>query len=343
MDEDFLLNIDAPLEERIASIENQVLELTLKNCVELPPTAKIQEDFLVVNNRIFTRDQYQGIAAYDLNTGKPISSIVLDSYRLKGMATDGKSLFLHMHGIDFKLKNSDIVIAKNLNPESYFNIVDFVGRYAEEVEGVYSYSEASKSGISEAIFPIPLDLISRHSIMFSPILYSENDADVPRFLVHPDMSMTNIASGPGFINVFYNYHHGEGGCETGCRIENNKICEDYGNLSLFKERTSDRKIPWNLNISINRDEIFAFYSLFGNEYDDLHTFTLPIVFKGSGRKGKGLVCLQQDDDIVHLLYNHNSWKPARQFTIMVSEPFILETYEAKIMKLTPADERESKP
>jgi len=330
MDEDFLQNEDIDLEKRIASVENHILELTLKNVIELPPTAKI-EDFLVINDRVYCKDQYDGIVIYDLKSGNPVSAIKLDSYKLKEMATDGKSLFLHMRGIDFKLKNSDVVIAKNLNPESNFNIVDFVGKRAEEVDDVYSYLDASKSGISEVIFPIPLDLISRHSIMFSPIMYSENK-DVPRFLVHPDMSRTDIASGPGFINVFYNYHCGEGGCETGCRIENNKICADYGNLSMFKERTSDRKLPWNLNINISRDEIFAFYSLFGNEYDDLHTITLPIVFKGSGRKGKGVLDLQHDDDIVHLLYNHN-----------LSEPFVLGTYEAKIMKLTPAGERESKP
>ncbi|MBW2973767.1 hypothetical protein KY346_05205 [Candidatus Woesearchaeota archaeon] len=338
VDEDYLENIDVPLEERIASIENHVLELELKNRIKFPPTAKIQGRFLIINDLVYTQDQYDGIVVYDLRTGNPVSSIKLNSYQLKGMATDGKSLFLHMEGIDFRLQNDDIVIAKCKDPVDEFSMTDFVGKRAEEAEGVYSYLDASKSGINGMIFSIPLEVISSQSIMFGPTEYSK---EAPRFLIHKDMSMTRIASGPGFINVFYNFHFGEGGCGTGCRIVNNEVQSRHGNLDMFKEKTPDRKLPLILRMRESCGKISASYELpvYNEEYheEDSQSIYLPIVFKPRENESLQASELQRNDDLVHILYNHRTSKPNPGWIIRVHEPFSLETYRARIMELKPAD------
>lgn len=355
MDEAELENIDIPLKERIVSLENQVLELTLEHRIEFPPTACINR-FLVIRDRVVTSDRYDGIIVYNIKTGAPVSSIKLNPQNLKGMATDGQSLFLYMRVEDFQLKDSDILIAKCLDdPALEFVTTDFVGKCAKDVNGIYQGLGKPAKGISGVIFPIPLEPILRPSILFAPMEYS-NDEHVPRFLVHEDMSITYIRSGLGFINILYNYHFGEGGCHTGCRIEGgSKLYDGSGNRNMRKEMMPERKLPAILTMDVSKGRLEAGYDLpildeeYGEEAECC-THNLPLVLKGDRFAVENARDVQRNDDMIYVLHNphhfhqpDHSRTPEDKWAITVYSPFALSTYRARIMELAPAGKSQSKP
>ena len=101
------------------------------------------------------------------------------------------------------------------------------------------------------------------------------------------MSMTGLSSGEGSIGVRYNYHRGEGGCDSSIAISNGELMEEY--IESDFEEGGEEGVPYNYLIlgaesnpqfrGIRASRVF----LEGMSYDpDEESIPLNVTFEGGG-------------------------------------------------------------
>lgn len=342
------------LEQRIKEVEKDILCLEKTNTVMFPPTDRLTDKFLVAGDLIIAKEYYGDISVYKMD-GSKISRIHANHGDIKNLATDGKSLYIHLKKSDFPLIDTDILLG--IRPDTgkpHFTeeedviisdgvTTEFVGKPIAEVDEILKYVGSKSNNIESMIFSIPLEDLSNPGFVFCTEFISEQSQ---RFLVHSDMSMATLLSGTNYVWIFYNNHYGEGGCETGCMIHEDKAyplgSEKYKELA---NECHGKSLPKNLEISLRQcrlgaEYVFEYYNPEA-PYHETSDANVPINIlcadAGSPAKIARPLDMKRTDNQIAIMYEQVTTKPKKGL-LRVITPNVLDIYQATLRKLELAEE-----
>lgn len=318
-------------------LENRVVSLRQTSSFELPATHRATSKFLVVRDNLFSHDYYGDVLVFNLRNNRAVSRVALSLLELQGMATDGDFLYIHLRQ-DFNIGEGNILIAKcppskrDRGEEEYVEC-KFVGKPVRELRDEAFYGRAEDRHLSGRIVSFPLDKILQgsSSIVFNP---SSLAGEPHTFLVHNDMSSVHLFSGGGYATVRYNYHFGEGGCNTSFRLKN-------GEISTIQGAESDG-LPLEFHDGRNIDgQIHAMVDVYDDspeipESERDRSVRLPVVMDRNFPSSYGILGLQHTGSFLHVLYDQI--RSSYDGITHVSEPNWLISYEVSVKKLVSTEE-----
>jgi len=342
------------LEQRIKEVEKDILCLEKTDTVMFPPTDRLTDKFLVVRDLVIATEYYGDVSVYKMD-GRKISRIHANFGEIKDLATDGKSLYIHLKKANFPLTDSDILLG--IRPDTgkpHFTEEDgtiisdcvtteFVGKPITEVDEILKYVGSKPNNIESMIFSIPLENLANPGFVFCTQFISEQSQ---RFLVHSDMSMATLNSGTNYVWLFYNNHYGEGGCETGCMIHEDKAYP-FGS-EKYKELADERhgkSLPKHLEISLrqgilNAEYVFEYWDPEVSHHETSEA-SVPINILCADANTQAKITrsldMKRTNDQIAIMYEQATTKP-KTGLLRVLTPNVLDVYKATLRKLEPAEE-----
>jgi len=315
-------------------LENRVVSLKQVDSFELPSIHRATNKFLVVGGSLFSQDYYGEVIVFNLRNKRAISRIVLRNNTLQDIATDGDFLYLHLKE-DFDIKPDHVLIAKCLKTEGgrseeEYVECEFVGKPVKDLMGEGLYGRRAVEGdVSGRIVAFTLDKIfyGGDSIVFDPSILAEESHT---FLVHNDMSLVHLSSGHGYAIVGYNYHFGEGGCDTSFRLKK-------GEISSTTETELDGGVPLIFYDGRNIDgQIHAMVDAYDESFETPElerdrSVRLPVVMDRTIHSSYGILDFQRSGNVLHVLYDQIRDNVGK--TTQVRNPNRLISYEVSIKKL----------
>ncbi|HTY43745.1 MAG TPA: hypothetical protein VMC80_00690 [Patescibacteria group bacterium] len=317
--------------EKVAVLEHE-------NTLELPPTFRLAEGrskFDIVGNQAFITEYYGPLHSFNLKSGREEVLFPFREHQVRALANDGANLFLRLEG-DFELRQTDVLLAKVLSTfetEDYEGkkyrdgFCEFVGKPIEELPREHhKYRMAKENGITSRIVSCSLKQLARPMIVFAPENFTDQN---PRFLIHQDMSSLWLFSGKGHVDLWYNEHSGEGGCETSCTLYKEGTAEERFNVI-------EEQMITNPVIEISYPERKTLCAMLYQERaaeendEDMHT-EIPIVFSGNVRINRRITEIQREGDRVHILYEPETTRTDfPDWTYGITSPAVLDTYRVSL-------------
>ena len=323
--------------------KNKVAFLEHENTLELPSTFRLSEgcvNFEVMGDLALIVDSYGPLHGFNLSSGREEVFFPFKYRQVRAMANDGTNLFFCLDG-DFELKGTDVLLAKILKPftsktdegkEYMDGFCDFVGKPIQDIEPYFGI-RAKESGITKRVVSCNIGDLPRPVLVFAPEEYTNQN---PRFLINNDMdSLLFLKSGNGYVGIGYNYHFGEGGCETHCVIKSDGTAISNGSLENCLSTNPFIEIDY----SSGKRDFYATLHINKNEEDEEANEdgkAIPIVFAG-GRpvhRDRTIAEMQRIGDKVHVLYKPEITKfGVPDWIYRITAPSILDTYKVSLKEL----------
>ena len=354
------------------NLDDLVVTLTRERTFNLPMHMRLNNhqsgSFVVIGDNFYVTDFYGGVTGYDLDTLEEIFYIERSSNnKVKALATDGERLYAHIEGGAYNVAPEDILIGKVLEwneidlpedeidntdpnaPRTYKKgFVSFLGKTARELYAnnpalLYPNVDAGKQGIKGRIVSFPTHT-KNPLFVFNPEWYTDGRA---RVLIHAGLAGPQfLSSGNGHVEFMYNYHSGEGGCETSAVITSDgQVIEGR----TFRERNppiapSDLLARLSFHPSSSSRQFTAEIYVPPTDEDDDEddrSHSVPIFAPDLKPMRWGdignLTCYAKQGDKLHVLYNHTQLRTDREWTFDVPQPAQLVTYDIAVDKRSDID------
>ncbi len=317
-------------------LENKVVSLRQMNNIELPPTHKATNKFLVVGDNLFSHDYYGDINVFRLSNGEQVSRLALDG-SLQGIATDGDFLYLQLRG-NFSVAPENVVIARDFYDDEE-NPMDELSKFVGKPMGFHLKAEEAKErGIVGRIVSLPLDkILSSRSIVYSPSMLADSSHT---YLVHKAMDPpVSLSSENGQVRVEYRSDSESG---TTFRLKKGEIYLDTETVdSEDGDVLEVDGLPLQFHDGRNRgSQIDASTRIYDDETPDLPSYeriqsaSLSVIINGNLPVSREILGMQPTGNLLHVLYeqvtgNRESgifhvYEPNRLYTLEISVKRLVE-------------------
>lgn len=311
-------------------LEGAVLKLHELHRLELNPTERITDEFVIAKNRVFFESQYGNIVVYTIPDQRKIAEFHFEPNSIKDMATDGERIYLQLMG-HATAKEDDVVIAMLENIADAKSPLKFVGKRIKDITLSNRLSAQADAGWMETrIVSFHVSTVLTDAIIDNP--YSLFHQSTRFFIPGIRFFAVDMFSKDGYVDCgFGSPELEESDCSGTFYLKDGELYSPDSSVLETRRQSLPERV---LVTTMDRLDLRAEY-LWNPEKPDPAPTPLPIVFKGSG-EGRPLphaFILRENrwfDGYLYVLWDHRARDNGP--VTKVDAPHILIRYKVAIEK-----------